>query len=629
MSSSRRATALAAVHQKRSTVYGGAAVDLNCLIRIFLLDGSFKVLQITEASTAEDVLCQLKYNLDLQDISTHALFRVMDRSIRRIELNENLKEALKDTTEKGGTVRILFRSWIVARSGCFEKEVFQDNIRHKMCNTALWLAYMEATFMCMANKYYLSEDEAIMLGCLRMQAESGDFNPAIHTLENIKLRVASRFPNPVRAHMRALESASISGNGLSDAIAERVQFLYARIAGKHKAEAQIDSLNLLRTWCPFFGATFFVVQCQYDTGQSEAEPPVTTMNAAVGPLALFLITTENPPVILRHPFKRIVKWLAYRDKHIFSYFVLKPGITLHDIERAQAEHEASKGSKGGGGAGDEEFDAAVFCDCVYLVTPLCSELESLVKSYVLLLKDGTPKLRGARGELLPPNMQQSADEIPPVMKVEKEKIEAKKTKRVGRFQSLFSAFGGGGDSRRGSIPNGATGIDADSGDSDNEGGGYGDDVSGLSRGMFKGMYRRKGTPRGSVRGSDAGDDDDAPYDSDDDSLPGQIKFAASMSELQRLAEERFSDEEESEDGEDDSESDAEEDAEEESKSGSAKSVKSVGGTAVSSEGTFSRISKILFGRRKSTSSPKKLEEEEEEEEEEDDEEEQEEEEEED
>ena len=39
----------------------------------------------------------------------------------------------------------------------------------KQPNTALWLAYMEATFMCMTEKYYLTEDESLLLGCLKTQ----------------------------------------------------------------------------------------------------------------------------------------------------------------------------------------------------------------------------------------------------------------------------------------------------------------------------------------------------------------------------------------------------------------------------------------------------------------------------
>lgn len=88
---------------------------------------------------------------------------------------------------------------------------------------------MEATFMVMTGKYYLTEDESILLGSLKMQAESGDFNPDLHDINNIKQRVSARFPHPVNLKMQNL----ISTQGISAAnnLAERIQNIYARLAG--------------------------------------------------------------------------------------------------------------------------------------------------------------------------------------------------------------------------------------------------------------------------------------------------------------------------------------------------------------------------------------------------------------
>jgi len=109
------------------------------------------------------------------------------------------------------------------------------------------------------------------------------------------------------------------------------------------------------------------VQCQLDDGSSDTEPPVVTMNVGVGPLAIFMLSVggggSGGGGILRHPYKRIVKWLAYTDKHIFSYWVIKPDLSLRHIEEAQAEFLQSNQSSGDGQA---EFDATEFCDCVYV-----------------------------------------------------------------------------------------------------------------------------------------------------------------------------------------------------------------------------------------------------------------------
>jgi len=621
----RRSTAQALVASRRAS-FGGKAVDFNCLVRVYLLDGSSKVLQMSEESTAAEVLSQLKYNMDLVDISTHALFRVVDKTVRRVELPEKIKDVLTDPTDSGQEVKLLFRSWITAKCGGFEKQVFQDNTRHKDSTTALWICFMEASFMCFAGKYYLSEDEAVMLGCLKMQAESGDFNPEVHTIENIKLRVALRFPSPARNKMQALMSPTLAGSGLGDSLALRVQHLYARIAGKHKAEAQIEFLWMLRAWCPFYGATFFPVQCQFDDGQSETEPPVTSINAAVGPLAIFLITNQEPPMILRHPYKRILKWIAYKDKHIFHYWVIKAHLKISDIEDAQALHNEQ--------SPDEDFNPQSFCDCVYLVLPSSGELEYLVRSYVNLLRDVMPKLKGAKGDLLPASSKAAkraseietgvdggvsakADAAAAAATVTRDVIpENPIKKRATRFEKLFKVIGTyseqDGDvrddvpspqgsprssitskghasgNRRRSLAAGS-GIDADS-DNDDNAVGYGDDSALVSKSLFQSIYK---STRNSIRGASGDEKNAVPK------IPSQIKFAASMSELQRIAmEERFSDDESSS-GETQSS-----DEESHVKSRNQDRGRIVGGieepkTSPSvqrpTEGTFTRVSRILFG----------------------------------
>jgi hypothetical protein len=80
-------------------------------------------------------------------------------------------ETLRDPTESGQEVRLLFRTWVNYTYGVYDHEVFQYGIRNKQANTALWLAFMEATFMVMTERFFLTEDESITLGCLKMQVQ--------------------------------------------------------------------------------------------------------------------------------------------------------------------------------------------------------------------------------------------------------------------------------------------------------------------------------------------------------------------------------------------------------------------------------------------------------------------------
>lgn len=385
-----------------------------------------------------------------------------------------------------------------------------------------------------------------------MQAESGDFNPAVHSLKSMKTRIESRFPNPIRSRMKALNSPTLSGTGASDDLAIRAQALYARVAGKLKLDAQIDFLNFLRMWCPFYGCTFFEVQCQYDYTplDSSSTPPVLMMNAAIGPLALFLITTSDPPVILRHPYKRIIKWIAHPDKHIFTYWVIKAEVTLSEIEELQEQHT---------GSGD--FDARPYCDCVYLVTSQVKELEYLVQSYVASRRRVSPHLPGASDELKDiapePSPRNSEDTTtitsalasmtpstptngaskpaPPPAQVHP--VSQRRASRLGVF---LSALGGG----TGGSGSGLTEEEHISEDV------FGDDAAAVGNSLFKNMYKTPASRRGDDKG-DSSEDEDAVLNQ----IPAGIKYASTMSELQKVANEtNFSDDEESQGEEDDEES---------------------------------------------------------------------------
>lgn len=107
--------------------------------------------------------------MDLISIKTLALYRVCGSKYMRLGLDTKIKDAQSPKEGEGEAVRILLRSWICDMCGPMEKEAMQDGIRVKACNSALWLKYLEAMFMVVTGKCYLTEDEALLLGCLKMQ----------------------------------------------------------------------------------------------------------------------------------------------------------------------------------------------------------------------------------------------------------------------------------------------------------------------------------------------------------------------------------------------------------------------------------------------------------------------------
>jgi hypothetical protein len=370
--------------------------------------------------------------------------------------------------------------------------------------------------------------------------------------------------------------------------------MYARLAGKSKVDAQLDYLDCLRTWCPFYGSTFYEVQCQYDDNPLDMNntPPVIAMSASIGPLAIFLITQTEPPVIMRHSYKRIIKWVTHADKHIFTYWVIKPNISISQIEEYQEEHEG------------EVVDTRQFCDCVYLVTSQVREVEFLVKSYIEAITDIPPHLPGADGDLLPPKRLGTHEETEKVEKpVEEEQDEESDendeegpapSKAPRRRLSVFFNALGGADSFGQNVSTGS-GLASRANETSSDI--FGDDTAAVSNSFFRGMYKAnatgaKKTKRGSfiVQGNPELDED-----ASINRIPANVTYAASMSELKRLAEEaEFSDKED-----DDSEEGDNDDSEEDSspvitKGSQPQHQKETvqGGVPINA---FRRASRILFG----------------------------------
>ncbi len=119
----------------------------------------------------EDVLLQLKFNLDLESISTHALFRVVNNELSRLPLQKFMKDVLRSNhaDEDSDSTRILMKSWICESNGIFENSALQEASSKKISSTSVWLKYLEESYMVMLGKYILSEEESVLLGCLRMQ----------------------------------------------------------------------------------------------------------------------------------------------------------------------------------------------------------------------------------------------------------------------------------------------------------------------------------------------------------------------------------------------------------------------------------------------------------------------------
>lgn len=362
---------MSATHRHRSTALLAAAsskaasrsvpedrqkYDPTKVVRVFFLDGSFKAFQIRGDSTVWDVLVLIKQKLDLSFVGHHALFLVKDGTPKRLPLAQPILDFLGDdhnVQRVDSSPKLLFRPWIYVYGGRMDKEIMHSSLEESNPSQALWLAYTDAVYMVMSGRYQLTADEALLVGCLKTQVQSGDYDPAIHTRENIRERIAKHFPYPLKAIMkRDRENTQLE---------DRVLTQYARLAGMAKMRAQRELLATLQTWCPQYGATFFPVQCQYDhEPMLDSSPPVLEMIAAVGPAGVHLIS-KQPAAMFRHPYTRIAKWMLDEEEHILAYWLLKEHVRIEQLNDVE--------------------DPTPLCEVIYLVAENVGEIEFLVAAY--------------------------------------------------------------------------------------------------------------------------------------------------------------------------------------------------------------------------------------------------------
>ncbi len=168
---SRGMSALANIANKRGLSGTVHPVNLNALLRVYFLDKSSKLIQLAENCTVLDVMVDLKFKLDLEDLSAFALFHYQNDILnRRLSLTEPITKYISKTKESTSDIKLTCHSWLVDVEGDFYSEVFQNEKYVKESNTSLWLAYQEAHhFALHTNKYILTEEESIILGCYILQ----------------------------------------------------------------------------------------------------------------------------------------------------------------------------------------------------------------------------------------------------------------------------------------------------------------------------------------------------------------------------------------------------------------------------------------------------------------------------
>jgi hypothetical protein len=129
-------------------------------------------------------------------------------------------------------------------------------------------------------QYYLTEEEGLMLGCLKMQvvwpisffilsqiylyplyvtyilhqADSGDYDASIHTIPKLQIRISTSFPSPIRDRMKVYLTVSEkkdkkvkereeANKAKAQELCSRVILLYSRLAGTHFSTDNFSRIN--------------------------------------------------------------------------------------------------------------------------------------------------------------------------------------------------------------------------------------------------------------------------------------------------------------------------------------------------------------------------------------------------
>lgn len=492
--SRRRGSALLNVAAKRGSIVSQGViinpppllpVNLKKIIKIYFLDGSSKTLQATSNTLVSDILINIRYNLDLRDSSTIGLYLIKYdnnlnhiKSERLLKLNEKIFDLISlsstsspvssatssassptssstsptsssvtspsstvtsstSSTDNNEEIKLLLRICFTFSYGCFDCDVFQYGIRNKISNSSLWLTYLEVNYMLITNQYYLTEEESFIIGCIKLQIESGDYNPLIHTNNFIISRILTRFPESIKNKYILLNN----NNNINEInkLIYKIQNFYSKLNNKNIIQSKIILLETLKIICPYYGGKYYNVHLQLISKLNNNNKKLTTSLGSNGKgngngsngngndddeynpsiLKSKICITENsiylffmncqPVLIFTHNYNRILHF--YKNNNILQYYILKPNITSYDLEEYYNKlNKKNKKNKNKNKNNDNNNDITIsnlkeLCDMVYIVSPRIDEIYLLFEAYMKAQAKGIPPCHeNAPEELKMPNV---------------------------------------------------------------------------------------------------------------------------------------------------------------------------------------------------------------------------------
>lgn len=293
-----------------------------------------------------------------------------------------------------------------------------------------------------------------------------------------------------------------------------------------------------------------------NSSAATATPLSTSHTAAMGKMS------HNSIVLLRQPYKNIIKWISHVDKNILCYWILKSNITLQQVDKIRNDCAITQLA----------FDPNKYCDCVYILSSEIKEIDFVLQQYMDLLKGNIslPLLPGdidddefvfsCGGIVSKYDLQKDHDCNDSEKDMESientsdagdgtEKLETSTRKkesnnkvsktlspptRKGSIAGFFSdVFGGLHNASEGEGDENIGGVSLQR-DESNESHAFGDDTAGVGNSIFRSLYGSTNTKGGGVDGEHV------------------VSHASTLSELNKLCLKPFDDEEnEEDDGSDD------------------------------------------------------------------------------
>lgn len=262
------------------------------VVKVYLLDNSFKTLLMAEDATVEDLVQDMAMKLTFADPQRMAPCFSLHECLDGVTISKVLHPSAKL-----GDIMGKWPAGDVPRF-VYQVKLYMETIKQTTDSKIQYMLYIQGVYSIMTGIYPTTEDEAIALATLQMQAKFGSHRPDVHKPPYLQQQLRGMVPAPLfpKRTPQDWETLILSRHAMLNADAQaRPMPLYCAFLAPRD----------------YYGCAFFTVKQKF----SGVLPQILIIGASCAGLCLLDRATKN--TFEKYSLAQIYRW------------GFKPGLTFY------------------------------------------------------------------------------------------------------------------------------------------------------------------------------------------------------------------------------------------------------------------------------------------------------------